>query len=314
MIGVIIVNWQGLKDTLECIRSFKKTKDKNHKIVIVDNGSSPKEISKLSNLTKKGCKVITNNKNLGYPKATNIGIDYLLKDQRISHVLWINNDTQVSKDFFRVVKRILQDNPNIGMLGFTIHKLPDKKIIDTKGLYISLSGYCGNVLNNKNQTILPSGVAILFSRQALEAVKVKSEFLPSRYFLYCEDADIATRIILSGLKWMIYKKPLIFHKGSASAKKIPDMASYYLQRNTIWFVTRCFPTHTILKLLPFIVLGQLLSIIYYVFIKHKPTLIAKAKIESLLGLKETLQERRMIQSKKQIPAREFEKILQFRLF
>ena len=37
---IILVNYNGYKDTIECIKSLKNLKYNNYKIIIVDNASS----------------------------------------------------------------------------------------------------------------------------------------------------------------------------------------------------------------------------------------------------------------------------------
>ena len=39
-VGIILVNWNGLSDTLECVRSCLRLDGPRFRIVIVDNGSS----------------------------------------------------------------------------------------------------------------------------------------------------------------------------------------------------------------------------------------------------------------------------------
>jgi len=38
-IAVVITNWNGKKDTIECIESLEKSDHRNFKIIVVDNGS-----------------------------------------------------------------------------------------------------------------------------------------------------------------------------------------------------------------------------------------------------------------------------------
>ena len=38
-VSIIILNWNGLKDTIECLESLKKITYPNYEVIVVDNGS-----------------------------------------------------------------------------------------------------------------------------------------------------------------------------------------------------------------------------------------------------------------------------------
>ena len=43
---IVIVNWNGLQDTVECIESLMKIEYPNYDVIIIDNGSSNDEAKK----------------------------------------------------------------------------------------------------------------------------------------------------------------------------------------------------------------------------------------------------------------------------
>ena len=38
-VSIIILNWNGVEDTIECLESLKKITYKNYEVIVVDNGS-----------------------------------------------------------------------------------------------------------------------------------------------------------------------------------------------------------------------------------------------------------------------------------
>ncbi len=46
-VSIIILNWNGLKDTIECLESLKKITYKNYEVIIVDNGSEGDDVKIL---------------------------------------------------------------------------------------------------------------------------------------------------------------------------------------------------------------------------------------------------------------------------
>ena len=38
-VSIIILNWNGVDDTIECLESLKRLSYKNYEVIVVDNGS-----------------------------------------------------------------------------------------------------------------------------------------------------------------------------------------------------------------------------------------------------------------------------------
>ena len=96
-IAIIILNYNSLKNTIECIKSVKKLKKTNCqlKIIVIDNNSHDNSIEILQKI--KGIKFIKSNGNLGYSGGNNLGIKLALKKE-CQYLLIINNDTIVDKN------------------------------------------------------------------------------------------------------------------------------------------------------------------------------------------------------------------------
>lgn len=314
-IGIVIVNWNDSNNTLEALAYVKRTNFANLEIVVIDNHSSSHDITNLQEHLDKKTKLIINNKNYGLPYAVNKGIEYLLKNPRITHILWLNSEGRLAKDFFQEVIPFIQKNEKLGMIATkNIFKLNGKKHITSYGMYLSHSGY-PNVVAHENEHIsCPMGTVTIYSREALESVNINKEFLPSRFFLYAEDLDLGIRIQLAGYKWKLCETAMVYHTGWSFNDRFSDKAAYFLHRNILWVTIRCFPNKILLKNLIFILGSHLFAIGYYFIIKRKPMLILKAKYASMKGLKQAWRERKLIQKRVKITDSEFEKILSQRLF
>jgi len=77
-LAIILVNWNGTEDTINCIESIHRSTFKDYIIIVVDNGSDEPQIQKLVNCDFD-IKIIQTGENLGYTGGNNIGIDYALK-------------------------------------------------------------------------------------------------------------------------------------------------------------------------------------------------------------------------------------------
>lgn len=149
-VSIVILNWNGWKDTIECLESLFQINYKKYHIVLVDNGSKDDsvkiikqylngdikvkskffqyqtsnkplnftEITKLDS-ERKQIKVINleikitilkNDKNYGFTEGNNIGIRFALKAYTPDYILLLNNDTVVEKDFLSKLVNFSQLN------------------------------------------------------------------------------------------------------------------------------------------------------------------------------------------------------------
>src|SRR3989344_4738022 len=100
-IFIIIINYNGLSDTLKCLKSLEKVKVEKYKVktLVIDNASQKNELAVIH---QRFHKVITvqNNQNLGFTGANNLGVNRALKEGA-DYLLLLNNDTVVTPDFLR---------------------------------------------------------------------------------------------------------------------------------------------------------------------------------------------------------------------
>ncbi len=47
-VAIIILNWNGKNDTIECLKSLQNIDYKNYEIIIVDNASSDGSVEEIS--------------------------------------------------------------------------------------------------------------------------------------------------------------------------------------------------------------------------------------------------------------------------
>ena len=124
MIYIIVLNWNGISDTISCLESLFKLNYKNTKIVVCDNGSTDNSIEKIDkwytsvNIKKNleyanidilnvnnystlentpGLYIIDIGKNLGYAGGNNVGIKFALNQQDMDSVWILNNDTKIGR-------------------------------------------------------------------------------------------------------------------------------------------------------------------------------------------------------------------------
>lgn len=92
-VAVILLNWNGKEDTLECLASVKQLDYSNYEIVLVDNGSIDGSVDAFTKYYPDVI-LLQTGENLGYAGGNNVGISYAL-DNKAEYVLLLNNDTVI---------------------------------------------------------------------------------------------------------------------------------------------------------------------------------------------------------------------------
>ena len=113
-VGIILVNYNGAKDTVECLNSLYTVNYKNKKIYVVDNNSSEDDLEYLESFIDCSyVKLIKLEENLGFSGGNNIGIKEALADG-CKVIGLLNNDTTVEDDFLNQLVIKLFSDKRIG--------------------------------------------------------------------------------------------------------------------------------------------------------------------------------------------------------
>jgi GT2 family glycosyltransferase len=232
-VAVIILNWNGIKDTLSCLDSMNKQTYNDFKIIVVDNGSTDNSIDTLGSLPKQdNLTILYNEKNLGFAGGVNTGITWAIENN-ISHVALLNNDAVVEKDWLKSITQRVDDE-EIGITtSLILHD--DGKTIDSTGDFYSVWGIPSPRLRDEESTLAPdsgyvfgaSGGASLYSVAMLKKIGVFDE----DFFAYYEDVDISFRAQLAGYRVYYNKDAVVYHQQGASSSKVSGFTTVQAFKN-----------------------------------------------------------------------------------
>jgi GT2 family glycosyltransferase len=219
---VIILNWNGLADTLECLGSLRMLDYRNYKAIVVDNASRGDDVQVLRQKFGDYVHVIQNDVNYGFAEGNNIGIRYAIQHYQPDYLFLLNNDTVVAPDALSELVRAGEGDAKIGVLGPKIyyHDVNGRKdIIWSAGgkirwwhpwVYDGIG--CGDEDGPKYQELKPvpwvSGAAIMIKRQVLDKVSL----LDAGYFSGNEDVDYCFKARKNGFIVVCVPTSLIWHK------------------------------------------------------------------------------------------------------
>jgi GT2 family glycosyltransferase len=246
MFSIVIANWNGSKLIDKCLSSLTKQKFKEFNVCIVDNGSSDNSIEVIDKY--KGqleLNLIRLDKNEGFAKANNIGIDKAMEDDN-EYVLTLNNDIEVEEDCLLKLNKFITDNKNkYDVFQILMVNYYDRDVIDATGLHFEGNMLAGQSGYKKPLSSLDSFTtdiqgacagAAVYSKRALNKIKDKNGYFDSSFFAYYEDVDIAIRLMNSGFKTALVKEAVVYHMHSATTKKSSEFKEYYITRNLLLYL------------------------------------------------------------------------------
>lgn len=247
MFAFVILHYNNLKDTLECVASLKKLKG-NKKIIVVDNHTLDKEQALY--LEKEVDDLILLEENIGFAKANNKGILFARNKYNSKFIAVLNNDIVIDQEnFIEIVKEDYQKY-HFDMLGGKINTPGDscnpfpaletreivlketaytKKLIfiyESAFLYFLLKVYLTlkhlikkprkmtNGMYLQEQVPL-HGCTLVFSKDYLE--KYESPFFEDT-FLFHEEDFLYQRIKKDDLVSVYDPNLEVYHKEGASLK------------------------------------------------------------------------------------------------
>lgn len=244
-VSVILVNYNGTKDTIDCVKSLLNVEYDNFRIVIADNASKhPITRADDAVLQDSRVEILTIDQNLGFAGGNNYAIKYEKEHFDPSYYLLLNNDTVVEPGFIKNMVRKAEMETDIGLVCGKIYLYSDPEAFWYAGGAIDIStgvtSHYGAKEREQGQydvdreVTFATGCLWLIPQKTIEEVGLMNE----DYFLYYEDADYCCRILNNGLKLMYCHDAVIYHKVSGTTGSYSDLERYYMVRNGLLFVHR----------------------------------------------------------------------------
>lgn len=237
-VSIILVNYNGYQDTIECLKSLKESEYDNYEVIIVENGSKDYEKIKNDRFLNDNAIVILEKENGGFSAGNNIGIKYALENGT-DYVFLLNNDTTIDKNAIKYLVEIAENDNKVGIATGNIYyySQPDK-LWYSNGIYNYKKGATYMVNDATAEVSFICGCMMLIRKDTIEQIGMLSD----DFFLYSEDTEYVCRAVKAGwkLKWTPEAK--VYHKISASTVENSDFQQYYMIRNNLVIVKE-YGTH-----------------------------------------------------------------------
>ncbi len=237
-ITIIILNWNGKEDTIECLESVMKINYPTFQAVVVDNGSVDGSVGAIK-ASFPDIKILETGRNLGYAGGNNVGIRYALENGA-EYILLLNNDTVVPDNLLTVLVEASLADRREDVLGASIYHYyePDrlwcsvKKWSDESGRFDGIHPQGGNEVY---ETDYVSGCAIFMPASVLRHIGLLDE----DFFLTYEETDWCYRAREAGYNCYVVSNASLLHKVSvAIGGSDSPLACYFWVRNQLVWARR----------------------------------------------------------------------------
>lgn len=236
--AVIVLNWNGGRETLDCLASLRRLDYPCFDVVVVDNGSTDGSTQAIRESFPEVW-VIETGANLGFTGGNNVGIRHAL-DREADYVLLLNHDTEVASDSLTHLVRAAEADSRMGMAGPLIYYYDHPEIIWSAGGAIDpqrgqaqMVGIdepdSGRYGSTPREVDFVSGCALLVRSSVLERVGLLDE----RFFAYYEEVEWCIRVRRAGYHILNVPRAKVWHKISPGRRAASPVVHYYMTRNRL---------------------------------------------------------------------------------
>jgi len=303
-LSVIIINYNGITVTLDCLRSLEKQSFKDFEVIVVDNGSVDGSAEAAERYLREGplaggVKFIPAGKNLGFAGGNNVGLRHASGE----HIVLLNNDTEADARFLEELWLAADAHPEAGICAAKMIA-HGSDLIDSAGDGFAryLRGYKRgegeSACSFSAEEYIFSGCAgaALYRREMIDEVG----FLDEDFFINCEDVDLGFRAQLAGWKVLFVPTAVVGHKVSSTIKKMSDVQVYYSLRNSMFVMIKNVPFPVFVRCLPSFLVGAVTEFIHFAIAHGKFRIYFSAKADVLRMLPRMLKKRWDILSGKRV--------------
>jgi GT2 family glycosyltransferase len=252
LVPIVILNWNGEADTLDCLNSIKRGRPAGFIPVIVDNGSRSDGLEQLRRhcrelyeriwflsgndlpttaaiplqgpgpLTEDTLVFIENSENLGFAKGCNVGVRFAAA-LGSEWALLLNNDTRVAPDALQKLRNFTRAHPEFVAVTPQIRYFNAKGRVHNCGGQLTFFGSRRYRHEGAVAAELPrvthapitfvTGCALMFRHSVTGA-------LTEQFFFGEEDYEFSLRLQQRGLSMACVYEAVVHHKIGTSVRKV----------------------------------------------------------------------------------------------
>lgn len=251
VVSVVIVNYRGADDTIECLDGLRALDwpDAQLEIVVVDNASGDDSVERMRRAAPHVV-LVESPENTGFAGGCNLGIARSSGE----FVALINSDARPDPAWLAEGVTVLKTERGIGAVA--------SKVLDWNGKRIDYVG--GNVnfigqgykleagrpdsgeYDTPRDVLFPTGSAAIFRTSAFREAGGFDE----QFFMFFEDLDLGWRLNLRGQRVRYVPTSIVYHKHHAAIAKFGSYREQYLlARNGLLAIYKNFDDENLARAL-----------------------------------------------------------------
>ena len=222
-LGVVVLTHADGAPSAELVRQLVAQGVTGDAIVLVHNGVA------VNGCAHPGVHAIHPGRNLGYSAGMNTGIRHLLA-QDASHVLVLTHDVRLAAGTISRLETAAAGAPTFGILAPELFRRPGEPfsyggVVEPGGRLRHLERPAVAGTSSIGECDWADGAALLLNGRMLEQVGLFEE----RFFIYCEDADLALRGTQWGWRVGTVRHAVAFQ--APGKRERPGAYAYLMTRN-----------------------------------------------------------------------------------
>lgn len=242
-IVIVLLNWNGKKDTIQCLQSLSQVTGPRFRTIVIDNGSTDGSVEAIREAFPEQ-PIFQMGANLGFAGGNNYGITWAL-EKKAEWILLLNNDTTVAPDLLTEFLNAATEQPKAKILGAKILRMSQPDIIDHLGGFwnpaiAEFVSHASGEIDTPYYDMQPAdyvcGAALLMHRSVPETIGL----LEPRFFLFWEETDYCFRAKRAGFEVWTAPKARVWHKVSSSfSGGKPHMHYFWWRSRLLWLSRNC---------------------------------------------------------------------------
>lgn len=220
---ILIVSYNACYFMQRNIENIRKTlPEGSYRIVVVDNASTDGVAEWLQE--QDDIILLQNKENVGFAPACNQGVN-VLQDGNADDIFLLNNDTRLAPNALFWLRMGLYENEKIGAAGSCSNYAGNGQQIEVEFTlpdeYLQYGASVNVPLQEPyEERVRLSGFAMLVRGDVWKAAGGMDEDFAPGYF---EDDDLSMKILKAGYQLLFCRNSFIYHAGSQSFAKNPDV-------------------------------------------------------------------------------------------
>jgi GT2 family glycosyltransferase len=233
--AVVVPSFNHADDAINCLRALWHADPRPGTVLLVDDASTEDAVARIAEwaessqvdhqvvpasslqrgaLSNRWLTIAVAEKNSGFIDSCNLGLRYVRDSTKAPFALLLNNDAEVTANYFDELSKALAIAPQTGLLTGSIYEW-DRSTVWYGGASFNPVRALAIHKTDLPETDAPTetgyvcGCSMLISRPVLERVGLLAEsFRP----IYVEDVDYSLRVHAAGFPVMIARRAVCYHR------------------------------------------------------------------------------------------------------